>query len=97
MFGRQKAGGLVKDDAGYTFTYDEEFLNTGLPISASFPLQSQSFHSDSLFPFFQGLLPEGWYNDIVCKKLKIDTDDKFSILANSCTDCIGAVWLSRSL
>jgi len=97
MFGNKRAGILSKDNTGYSFTYDKDYLITGSPVSSSLPLQSKSYQSEYLFPFFQGLLPEGWYNDIVCRQLKIDTDDEFSILADSCTDCIGAVWLRKSL
>ena len=95
MFGKKKAGILSRDQAGYYFSYDGEYMRSGFPISASLPFQSERFHSQTLFPFFQGLLPEGWYNDIVCRKLKLDRDDWFGILANSCSDCIGAVWIRK--
>lgn len=95
MFGNKRAGILSKDNTGYSFTYDKDYLITGSPVSSSLPLQSKSYQSEYLFPFFQGLLPEGWYENIVCRQLKIDTDDGFSILADSCIDCIGAVWLRR--
>jgi serine/threonine-protein kinase HipA len=95
MFGRRKAGTLSRDLTGYHFSYDTEYIKTGSPISASLPFQNETFHSDFLFPFFQGLLPEGWYNDIVCRKMKLDKEDWFGILASSCSDCIGAVWIRK--
>lgn len=95
MFGKRKAGVLSRDQSGYFFTYDRSYMKTGCPVSASLPFQEEAYHSWQLFPFFQGLLPEGWYNDIVCRKLRIDNSDWFGILASSCTDCIGAVWLRK--
>lgn len=96
MYGKKEAGVLIKDSSGYIFTYNKDYLKTGLSISSSLPLQVESYRSEYLFPFFQGLLPEGWYNDIVSRKLKIDRDDWFSILEHSCADCIGAVWLKSA-
>ncbi len=93
MFGKKKAGTLSRDLNGYYFSYYGEYIRSGIPISASLPFQVEKYHSQTLFPFFQGLLPEGWYNDIVCGKLKLDRDDWFGILASSCSDCIGAVWI----
>jgi len=46
-----------------------------------------------LFPFFKGLLPEGWYREVVCQTLKIDPKDEFGLLVKACGDCIGAVWI----
>ncbi len=95
MFGRKKAGTLRRDVSGYYFSYDSEYMKKGSPVSASLPFKNETFHSESLFPFFQGLLPEGWYNDIVCRKMKLDKNDWFGILASSCSDCIGAVWIRK--
>jgi serine/threonine-protein kinase HipA len=68
-------------------------LTNGHPIAVSFPLQAQPFESEDLFPFFKGLLPEGWYKEIVSKTLKIDKKDLFGFLISACEDCIGAVWI----
>ncbi|MEI6781456.1 MAG: HipA N-terminal domain-containing protein [Verrucomicrobiota bacterium] len=46
-----------------------------------------------MFPFFKGLLPEGWFREIVCQTLKIDPKDDFGLLIKACGDCIGAVWI----
>ena len=70
---------------------DPDFLVDGSPIAVTLPLQDAAFESDRFFPFFEGLLPEGWYKDIVCRTLKIDPDDAFGLLIRACRDCIGAV------
>ena len=44
-----------------------------------------------LFPFFDGLIPEGWLLDIAEKNWKIDVRDRMSLLLACCKDCIGAV------
>lgn len=93
MFKKSPAGIIEETDSGYRFTYDPDFLALQNPIAFSFPLQSAPFESDSLFPFFRGLLPEGWYREIVCRTLKIDSNDEFGLLIRCCKDCIGAVWL----
>ncbi len=93
MYKDRRAGIIEEISAGYRFTYDPGFLPGGEPISVSFPLQEEPFESEELFPFFKGLLPEGWYREIVSKKLKIDKKDQFGFLMNACEDTIGAVWI----
>ncbi|MCK4378204.1 MAG: HipA N-terminal domain-containing protein [Deltaproteobacteria bacterium] len=93
MFKDRRAGIIEEIPGGYRFTYDLDYLRDGVPVAVSFPLQTDAFDSRNLFPFFKGLLPEGWYREIVLKKLKIDKNDFFGLLINACEDCIGAVWI----
>ncbi len=95
MFKDSFAGIVEETEGGYCFTYDPSFLKDGEPIAVSFPLQKRRYENMELFPFFQGLLPEGWYRDIVCRTLKIDREDLFGLLIKSCKDCIGAVWVEE--
>jgi serine/threonine-protein kinase HipA len=44
-----------------------------------------------MFPFFDGLIPEGWLLDIAEKNWKIDSRDRMGLLLACCKDCIGAV------
>ncbi len=93
----EPAGMITETDEGYIFEYDEEFLKRELPLSASLPPRKKPYKSRELFPFFRGLLPEGWYLDIVSAKEKIDKADLFGLLL--CTaniDTIGAVTVKRS-
>jgi serine/threonine-protein kinase HipA len=91
FFKGEAAGTIEETESGFRFTYDPEFLASGQPIAVSFPLQPEPFESDRLFPFFEGLLPEGWYKNIVCRTIKIDEEDSFGLLIRACGDCIGAV------
>ena len=91
--GDKKAGLLEKTDKGYRFTYYRGYLSSkdAQPISLSFPLIEKVYESESLFPFFLGLIPEGWLLDIMSRTLKIDPENAFDILLATCGDCIGAV------
>ena len=44
-----------------------------------------------LFPFFDGLIPEGWLLDIAERNWKIDARDRMALLLACCKNCIGAV------
>lgn len=86
------AGYLSETEGGFCFTYDGGYLGYGLPISASLPLREEPYQSAELFSFFRGLLPEGWYLDIVSATAKIDQNDLFGLLlAAASSDTIGAV------
>lgn len=86
------AGVLVEDENGYTFVYSESYIaDSGTPISLTMPLQTEPFTSDNMFPFFDGLIPEGWLLDIALASWKINPRDRMSLLLACCKDCIGAV------
>ena len=89
----QLAGYLVEDDGGYSFNYDKKYLKTSnpKPISLTLPLSESSYHSNVLFPFFDGLIPEGWLLKIGEKHWKLNPRDRFELLINLCRDTIGAV------
>ena len=56
-----------------------------------YTLTEKAYHDKVLFPFFDGLIPEGWLLDIAEKNWKIDARDRMSLLLACCKDCIGAV------
>ena len=76
----QFAGILEETGTGFRFTYDGVFVKTGQPISLSLPLRSEPYGMPFMFPFFEGMTPEGWYKDIVCATKKIDPADIFGLL-----------------
>ena len=90
-----KAGQLTEDENGYTFRYDEHYLasDNAVPISLSFPLTEMPFQSAFMFPFFDGLIPEGWLLNIATKNWKLNPDDRMGLLMTCCKDCIGAIGL----
>ena len=87
------AGILVEDETGYTFRYDDGYLQAqdAEAISLTMPLGKEKYHNNVLFPFFDGLIPEGWLLDIAGNSWKIDLRDRMSLLLACCKDCIGAV------
>ena len=87
------AGVLREDEHGYHFQYDEQYLSNenAIPASHALPLQSKPFFSRILFPFFDGLIPEGWLLDIAERNWKLDPRDRMGLLLNCCENCIGAV------
>jgi serine/threonine-protein kinase HipA len=60
------AGIISEDEDGYHFQYDAQYLNmaNAQAISLTIPLQNKLLNSNILFPFFDGLIPEGWLMDI---------------------------------
>jgi serine/threonine-protein kinase HipA len=61
------------------------------PISLTLPLKEQPYTSKILFPFFDGLIPEGWLLDIAQNNWKLNPRDRMGLLMACCKDCIGAV------
>jgi serine/threonine-protein kinase HipA len=88
---KEKAGIIEEVGNKYRFTYDTNFVQKKIPVSISLPVSTTPYESEKLFPFFMGLLPEGWYLELVSSKLKISKNDSFGILLATCKDTIGAV------
>ena len=87
VYVRDRFAGLIQEtDEGYRFTYDPAYL-----VSLTLPLREESYTSSTLFPFFDGLIPEGWLLGVVSRNWKIDQKDRFGLLMVACHDCIGSV------
>ena len=82
-----------EEDGVFTFCYDAAYLKkkTAKPVSLTLPLQEEAYHSEMLFPFFDGLIPEGWLLDLSVKNWKLNRTDRMGLLMMACGDCIGAV------
>ena len=87
------AGILCETDAGYMFSYDTTYLagRNSAAVSLTLPLRSEPYLSKTLFPFFDGLIPEGWLLEIVSHNWKISVKDRFGLLLVACKDPIGNV------
>lgn len=88
--GKSLAGVLAEDDMGYEFRYDSEYLQSDKAeaVSLTMPLREKPYRDKVLFPFFDGLIPEGWLLDIAEQSWKISARDRFSLLLACCKDCI---------
>ncbi len=91
--GQRRAGLLTRKKDGFEFAYDLAYASDpeAPPISLSLPLRQAPYESKELFPFFDGLLPEGWLLDIICAIIKVDPTDKFRLLLHTGEDPVGAV------
>lgn len=87
------AGVLREDENGFLYVYDPSYLQqpNAEPISLSMPLRKEPYEDKVLFPFFDGLIPEGWLLNIAERSWKINQRDRMSLLLACCKDCIGAV------
>ena len=87
------AGILLETDFGYSFVYDIEYLQrkNATAVSLTLPLSKNEYKSKTLFPFFDGLIPEGWLLDIVTHNWKISPSDRFGVLLVACKDAVGNV------
>ena len=87
------AGSIAETDEGYTFSYRADYLrkDKAPPVSLTLPLRETEYRSTILFPFFDGLIPEGWLLNLVSRNWKIDPQDRFGLLLAACKDCIGDV------
>lgn len=84
--------GTIKEVGdGMQFVYDTDYVRDGQAISLTLPLQYEPFLSKDLFTFFLGLLPEGWYRQVVCRTCGIDESDEFGLLLATGGDSVGAV------
>lgn len=96
VFNNDVLAGVLTEQSpgrGYVFAYDPAYLASGgAPVSVTLPLQSAPYKSESLFPFFVNLLPEGANKTVICRRFRIDEEDLFGLLAvMSGRDFIGAI------
>ena len=87
------AGTLAETDFGYSFSYDNNYLKSdqATTVSLTLPLSDEPYNSRTLFPFFDGLIPEGWLLNVVEDNWKVNPNDRMSLLLLLGEDSIGAV------
>ncbi len=96
--GIHQAGVLWRDEQGYHFEYDDEFIlnETTFPISVNMPKSQKRFRSNSLFANFQSILSEGFNRELQCKALGIDINDDWNLLIYTCNkNTIGAITIEK--
>ena len=62
IYVRNEYAGIIKEtELGYSFRYDTRYLDKphALHASITLPLSGNEYESSVLFPFFDGLIPEG--------------------------------------
>ena len=90
-------GTISETDEGYKFAYTDAYLQkpNAEPISNTMALSHKIFVSKTLFPFFDGLIPEGWLLDIAHTKWNLKYTDRMGLLLACCKSCIGAVSITN--
>jgi HipA-like protein len=86
-FKNQLTGSIEKkEDGNFEFSYQNQTSD----VSWSLPCRAEAYNSEDLFPFFDGLIPEGWLLNLTQKNWKLPKNDRMALLLTSCQDCIGA-------
>ena len=87
------AGYLLQNGRRFAFLYDPQYVASRNPsIALDMPKKKRFFSSPYLFPYFQGLLPEGANKSFFCDRLGIPRSDKFMMLLKLANyETIGAV------
>ncbi len=88
------AGILTENNEGeYIFQYDTEYIENHSKdfITFTMPVREEPYKENRLFPYFEGLIPEGWLLDIASNSWKINQNDRMGLLLACCKNCIGAV------
>ena len=86
-----EAGTLFELDFGkrYRFEYKENYRGT--PVSLTMPVSQSVYEINSIPPFFDGLLPEGYQLDGLLKLAKIDRNDLLTQVLAVGDDLVGNV------
>lgn len=88
------AGVITETNEGeFVFQYDEQYVKAYPKdfITFTMPVANKSYTEKRLFPFFEGLIPEGWLLNIASENWKINRNDRMGLLLACCQNCIGAV------
>ncbi|WP_111309585.1 HipA N-terminal domain-containing protein [Confluentibacter sediminis] len=81
------------DDGDYLFEYSKDYVknHSNQFITFTMPVREEAYKDNRLFPFFEGLIPEGWLLNIATKNWKLNPNDRMGLLLACCQNCIGAV------
>ena len=88
------AGILTESDTGeYVFTYNSDYINNhpNQHITFNMHVSNRTYINQRLFPFFDGLIPEGWLLNIAAESWRINKNDRMGLLMVCCQNAIGAV------
>ncbi|MEQ9188755.1 MAG: HipA N-terminal domain-containing protein [Cryomorphaceae bacterium] len=81
------------NDGEYVYQYADEYIKQHPNdfITFTMPVREEPYKEKRLFPFFEGLIPEGWLLDIAATNWKVNRNDRMGLLLACCKNCIGAV------
>ncbi|HAH54746.1 MAG TPA: phosphatidylinositol kinase [Flavobacterium sp.] len=81
------------DNGEYEFEYSPSYIKNypDAFITFNMPVSHRPFRRKNIFPFFDGLIPEGWLLNIAAESWKINKNDRMGLLLACCQNSIGAV------
>lgn len=95
VYYKEYLAGMITEtnDGEYVFQYNQTYVKEHLDLFLSFtmPVTDKPYISNRLFPFFEGLIPEGWLLEIASENWRINKNDRMGLLLACCRNCIGAV------
>ncbi|MCB0397548.1 MAG: HipA N-terminal domain-containing protein [Flavobacteriales bacterium] len=95
VFYKNHLAGIITEtnEGDYIFRYDDQYVkeHPGDFITFTMPVRNDPYADTRLFPFFEGLIPEGWLLNIASENWKINRNDRMGLLLACCRNCIGAV------
>ena len=88
-----RVGTLALVDGRLNFSYASEWLSykDSVTLSASLPLQAETFDDHKTRPFFAGLLPEGQMRRLIAQQFQVSGQNDFALLDHIGGECAGAV------
>ena len=88
-----RVGTLSLVDGRLSFCYAPGWLSrlNAVALSASLPLQGDSFDDRKTRPFFAGLLPEGQMRRLIAQQFQVSGQNDFALLDHIGGECAGAV------
>ena len=89
---------IQNDDNEFIFTYTDEWFNDNSKnsISLTMPKSKKEYKSNILFPFFDGLIPEGYILELALKKFNLNVNDRMLLLLKTCNNPIGNISIKEA-
>ncbi|MDY0078004.1 MAG: HipA N-terminal domain-containing protein [Bacteroidales bacterium] len=95
VYYKNKLAGIITEtnEGEFVFQYDKQYVKNHPKdfITFTMPVRNKPYTEKRLFPFFEGLIPEGWLLNIASESWKINKNDRMGLLLACCKNCIGAV------
>lgn len=84
---------MQTDDNLFVFEYTDSWFNdkNTKPVSLTLTKRQKRYESNILFPFFDGLIPEGYLLEVALKIYNISLNDRMSLLLKTCHNPIGII------